>query len=122
MIPSIEAGELSELEQQKDYLEAIKRGTDFYMANKEDILYGRLLEIPKYTCDTYEIEWEGENELTGGHFSFTDTVPEIYAVIWLDKEGNKKLYAYNYADKASSMELDGKKYEVEAKSFCVVNL
>ncbi len=123
MIPSIEAGEMQELEEKKDFLDAVKRGTDFYKENKEDILYGRLLEIPKYSCDTFEITWKGKNQgKTPGIYSFTDSVPEIYAVIWQDSKGRKKLYAYNFADKASSMELDGKKYEVDAKSFCVSDL
>ncbi|MBE7049656.1 MAG: hypothetical protein E7394_02670 [Ruminococcaceae bacterium] len=123
MIPSIEAGEMHELETKKDYLDAVKRGTDFYKENKEDILYGRLLEIPKYSCDTFEITWQGENELKNNStYTFTDKVPEISAVIWMDKNGNKKLYAYNFADKKSSMELYGKKYEIDAKSFSIANL
>jgi len=120
MIPSIEAGELSELENQKDFLAAIKRGTDFFKANKDDILYGRLVEIPQYSCDTYDITWQGTSEVNPPEvYEFTQSVPEICAVIWLDAQNNKKLYAYNYSDKKSVMKLGGKKYEIDAKSFFV---
>ncbi|MBE7030770.1 MAG: hypothetical protein E7409_04995 [Ruminococcaceae bacterium] len=117
LLPCIEGGSAEELESGAEYLEITKRGVDFYKKYKEIFLYGRLCEVPQYTCDaTCSVDWVARNEQRE-QFPYTDTFPAICAVIWETAQGEKYLFAYNYGDSVQSMEMNGKTYEVSAKSF-----
>ncbi|MBE7031314.1 MAG: hypothetical protein E7409_07860 [Ruminococcaceae bacterium] len=100
----------------------IKRVVYFYQENKDLILYGRLCEIPKYTCSaTNSMDWVATDE-QGGKHPYTDTFPAICATIWEDAQDKKQLLAYNFSESSQTMEMDGKTYEVNAKEFCKVAL
>ncbi|MBE7030413.1 MAG: hypothetical protein E7409_03165 [Ruminococcaceae bacterium] len=121
-IPSIEGVDTDELANGAEYLKITKRVVDFYKENKDLFLYGRLAEIPQYTCSkTMELDWDASHE-GKNRFTYTKSFPTISAARWESAAGEQYLFAYNYSDDAQTMELDGKMYEVEAKSFAKIAL
>ncbi|MBE7031334.1 MAG: hypothetical protein E7409_07960 [Ruminococcaceae bacterium] len=121
-LPCIEGVDMEEFENGEKYVEIAKRVVDFYKANKEIFLYGRLTEIPQYACsEMCVIDWDATAD-DGTEFNYTQSYPAISASVWETAQGEKCLFAYNYSDDAQTMEMNGKTYKVEAKSFCNIAL
>jgi len=119
ILPCIEGFTMEQLKSGTEYVKIVKRAVDFYKAHKDVILYGRLSEVPEYTCETFEMDWQGvcDGKAKGEKFSYISTLPTINAVIWNKPDGKKVLFAYNYSDSEQTMEMGGKTYTVAAKSF-----
>lgn len=114
-IPTVEGCEMSELthESASFKFEVMKRIVDFYKANKDIFLYGRLAEIPEVLSSKSEMEWvvkaKGE--------AYMKEYDNIIASIWETKDGDKVMFAYNYADKEEIAKINGKEYKLAPKSF-----
>ena len=104
---------MEQLTNGKDYLDALKRGVDFYKEYKDILTYGRLTKVFDCECNDFDIEWVGKE----GEFVYTKAYPVIYAVEWESIDGEKMIFAYNYSDKEEAFKLNGKEYKISAKSF-----
>lgn len=115
ILPCVEGGEMAELEDPSaaDKLAVLKKAVDFYKAHKDVFLYGRLCGIPDCACESLQLDWEIEEVGT-----YVDTFPAICASVWETREGKKLIFAYNYSEKESVIEWNGKRLSVPAKSFC----
>ncbi len=122
IIPSIEAGDEGQLKDGKQHLASAKRAVDFFKANKELILYGRLCDVPKvYGGEELSIKWDINSE-DGNKYSYVDNFSSVYAVIWESSEGKKYLFAYNFSDKLQKAKILEKEYELQGKEFLSVAL
>ncbi|MBR7142123.1 MAG: hypothetical protein IKD06_01140 [Clostridia bacterium] len=98
----------------EEKLRILKNGVDFYKANKELFLYGRLCRIPvcesgsksRVTWDLFESNCQQVEEFTS-----------VMAAIWEDADGERFLLAYNYSDSEADATVDGRSITVAAKSF-----
>ena len=117
-IPSVEAGDMVQLNSGQQHLEIIKRGVDFYKMHKNMFLYGRLCEIPHYTCEMCEIDWSGIKEgTTSETYTYVDKFPAVCIVIWEDSNGKKYVIAYNYSNCVQKIDLAVSQFMIEPKSF-----
>ena len=114
----MDAASAEELKEGKhaEKMKFLKKCVDFYKAYKHVFLYGRLCEIPKYSCENHQIIWTacGMDETL---FDYADNIPVINATVWETVEGARVLFAYNYSDTDQKTEICGREIEVPAKSF-----
>ena len=72
--------------------------------------------IPGYECDMMEMDWDASYE-GKIKFNYTKSFKAVCASVWQTKENEKVLFAYNYSDTKKTIDVGGKKYEIEPKSF-----
>lgn len=117
IIPSVEAGTAEQLAAAAEHMETVKRGMAFYKENKDLLFYGRLVELPKYTCSAdHAVSWVARDEQKQLH-PYSKTGKAIYATLWESAQGEKFLLAYNYSPDTQTIEFSGKTYTVAGKGF-----
>lgn len=92
ILPTVEGVDMDQLNNgsSSEYLDILKKGVDFFKENKELILYGRLTEIPQYSCKLMSINWIGMGKNISKEF------PCIYATIWKNVDNQIYCLAYNF--------------------------
>lgn len=122
ILPCIEGIDMNELKNGAQHLEITKKVVDFFKQHKETIIYGRICEVPVYSCKTLEIDWEGKSEgSAGGRFTYSETYPAVNVVVWQKSDGTKIMFAFNHSENEETFEIDGKSYSIAPKSFADYN-
>jgi len=121
ILPTVESVDTKEMENGRKHLKITKCGVDFFKENKDIFLYGRLAEIPEYSCETLSIEWTATDEEQNS-FSYINTFPAVCVAIWKTKEKESFIFAYNFSDSVQTVKMLDKQFEIAEHSFIKINL
>ncbi|MBQ1263990.1 MAG: hypothetical protein IIY04_01055 [Oscillospiraceae bacterium] len=119
MIPSIDGGEMQELQSEKAPIlfDIMKRGVGFYQKHKQMFFHGRLLGPAIVDdCEKIKIGWclakDTEDQI--------ETLDGICAMRWEDTDGRQMILAYNFLDHDADVVIEGKCVTLKAKAFAEI--
>lgn len=114
IIPSVDGVSQAELDDPatKAHLAVMKQCVDFYKANKELFLYGRLTDIVPCQCAPMTLQWNIKR--LGVREEITDSA---IVACWQTATGEKKHIAYNFLSEAQTVTCDGEKLQLNAREF-----
>lgn len=117
IIPSVDGFTQEELDREESrfHLQITKTAVEFYKANKDLFLYGRLVNIPDVQCQSIILNWDIKN---------IGPCPEeekaVLAAQWESAEGTSCILAANVTEHAQTASIGSTTFTIPAYSFIIL--